>query len=76
VNGEEVDHPAHYRLELDGKQYDAIDLIEAMKMDFHTGNALKYIVRAGSKPGADTSVDLRKAAWYLNRRADLLDGAK
>jgi len=23
-------NPAHYRLELDGQQYDAIDLIEAM----------------------------------------------
>jgi hypothetical protein len=71
---EEVDHPKHYEFQLDGKRYDAIDLIEAMALDFHTGNALKYMIRAGAKPGADHTTDLRKAAWYLNRRADFLDG--
>lgn len=70
---EEVENPAHYDVTIDGRQYRAVDLIEAMDLDWHTGSALKYIVRAGAKPGAEASTDLRKAAWYLNRRADFLD---
>jgi hypothetical protein len=71
---ETVNHPPHYSFVLDGSQYEAIDLIEALGLDFHIGNALKYIIRAGSKPGEGTAQELRKAAWYLTRRADLMEG--
>lgn len=34
--------------------------------DFHMGNAIKYIWRAGAK--GDAAEDLNKAIWYLDRR--------
>lgn len=54
-------NPAHYR------QFpvEPIDLTE--HLTFNRGNAVKYLARAGSKPGADELIDLRKAAWYVER---------
>ena len=40
---------------------------------FNVGNALKYIQRAGTKPGEDEAVDLKKAIWYLKNRLFELD---
>ena len=68
---EQVDHPDHYG----GKDnpYEAIKIIEALKLDFHVGNAFKYMARAGKKdkPGASAREagieDLQKAVWYLQR---------
>lgn len=58
-----VNHPAHYT---DGK-IEVIDFIEDKGLNFHRGNAVKYIVRAGKKnPGKEVE-DLQKAVWYLNR---------
>ena len=34
-------------------------------------NAFKYLWRAGDKPETPTSVDLKKANWYLNKAAGL-----
>lgn len=70
---EEVDRPEHYDITAAGYNFQVIDLIEGMNLGFHLGNALKYLLRAGTKPGAEASTDLRKAAWYLTRRADQLD---
>ena len=43
------------------------DLIQITEhMGFCTGNAIKYIWRAGLK-GADPLEDLRKARWYIDR---------
>jgi len=60
---EEVDHPPHY----EAGGIEAIDVIEAWKLDFSLGCSLKYIARAGKKPGVPASEDLKKAIWYLNR---------
>lgn len=62
---EKIDHPAHYG----GKDdpYEAIKVIEAWGATFCGGNALKYICRAGKKPGVDALEDLKKAKWYLAR---------
>jgi len=58
---ETVDHPAHY-----GRYgVEAIQIAE--QMNFNLGNALKYIMRVGEKPGVDPVEDLRKAVWYLQR---------
>lgn len=56
---------------------EAIDVIEAFKLDFHLGNAVKYILRAGYK-GVDTDEkrDIRKAISYLKRKYNLLDGKR
>jgi Protein of unknwon function (DUF3310) len=63
-----VDHPSHYG----GKNnpYEAIKVIEAWELDFHLGNAVKYIARAGKKD--DMLTDLEKARWYLDRRIEQL----
>lgn len=63
---EEVDHPSHYGGADD--PYEAIKVIEAWKLGFHLGNAVKYISRAGKKDHKLT--DLQKAAWYLQREID------
>lgn len=58
---DQVNHPAHYT---DGG-IETIDFIEAKNLDFHLGNAVKYISRAGKKE--DKLNDLLKAQWYINR---------
>lgn len=60
-----VNHPAHYGGADD--PYECIRVIEAWQLGFCLGNAVKYINRAGKKPGADKVEDLKKAAWYLQR---------
>lgn len=67
-NIEMVNHPEHYG----GKdnQYEAIKVIEAWNLDFHLGNTVKYISRAGKKES--TIQDLEKAKWYLERKIQIL----
>ena len=60
----EVDHPLHYY----SKGMEVIDVIESYDLDFHLGNAIKYILRAGKKGGA--LQDLEKAVWYLGRKIE------
>jgi len=56
-----INHPSHYTF----SSIEVIDAIEAWQLDFHLGNVVKYIARAGKK--GNRLEDLRKAAWYLNR---------
>lgn len=60
----DVDHPRHY---CQGK-FEVIDVIEDWKLDYHLGNAIKYIARCEHK--GDLITDLKKAIWYLRRRID------
>tara|TARA_Y100001970_G_scaffold279577_1_gene387171 strand:+ start:2016 stop:2291 length:276 start_codon:yes stop_codon:yes gene_type:complete len=60
---EKIDHPDHYQ----AKGMEAIDVIEAYNLNFSLGSALKYILRAGKKPGELSAEDLKKAIWYLER---------
>ena len=53
--------PTHYRKQ----PIQPIEIIEMYGLDFKRGNALKYLLRAGSKPGEDKTDDLLKAVWYL-----------
>jgi hypothetical protein len=62
---ESINQPQHYTSKNGGLK--AIDIIEAWKLNFSRGNAVKYILRAGEKPHADEIQDLEKAVWYLNR---------
>jgi len=58
-----VNHPSHYT------QYNGFEVIEITEqLDFLTGNAVKYLLRAGDKDKATEEQDLRKAIWYINRR--------
>lgn len=56
-----VNNPPHYT---DGGM-EVIDFIEAKKLNYHLGNVVKYVSRAGKKDNART--DLEKAKWYLER---------
>lgn len=67
-----VNHPSHYT---DGK-IEVIDFIEDKGLNFHRGNAVKYIARAGKKDKFKEIEDLEKAAWYINREIERLKRLK
>ena len=67
-----VNHPAHYTY----GSIEVIDVIEALELPYHLGNAVKYIARAGHKDPAKTEEDLRKAIWYINRYITFLGKQK
>lgn len=62
---ESVNNPEHYG----GKEntYESIKVIEAWELNFHLGNVVKYISRAGKKDKTKLKEDLEKAKWYLDR---------
>lgn len=61
-----VNHPPHYNF---GK-FEVIDVIEDWNLDFLCANVVKYVARAAHK--GNEVQDLEKAAWYLNRRIELV----
>ena len=61
---QKVDHPPHYNR----GNIEAIDVIEDWGLDFHLGNAVKYICRAEYK--GSYKEDVKKAIWYLKRSLD------
>lgn len=66
-----VTKPSHYNR---GK-IEVLDFIEDQGFDYHAGNAVKYISRAGFKGGPEKAVeDLEKAVFYLQRKIDILKG--
>ena len=66
---EMVNHPSHYN---DGK-IEVIDFIEDKHLNFHRGNAVKYIARAGKKDKSKEVEDLKKAQWYIEREIKKLE---
>src|ERR1700741_1764516 len=68
---EAINHPSHYG----GcdNTYETIKVIEAWDLDFHLGNTVKYISRAGKKEGSSELQDLKKAAFYLQRKISNLE---
>ena len=67
---EMINHPSHYN---DGK-IEVIDFIEDKHLNFHRGNAVKYIARAGKKDKSKEVEDLKKAQWYIEREIKKLEG--
>lgn len=63
-----VNHPQHYT---DGS-IEVLDFIEDKKLNYHRGNAVKYICRAGKKSKETEIEDLQKAVFYLNREIENL----
>jgi len=63
-----VNHPSHYN---SGK-IEVIEAIEDWKLDYHCGNAVKYVARAGKKDPSKEIEDLEKATWYLKRKIEKL----
>jgi hypothetical protein len=68
---EKIDHPDHYGG--DNNPYEAIKIIEALGLDFHLGNVVKYISRAGKKH-ENVLEDMKKAKWYLDRWLEIRGG--
>lgn len=64
-----VSHPSHYN---SGK-IEVIEFIEDQKLNFHKGNAVKYISRAGKKHPGKEIEDLEKAIWYLRREIEVIN---
>lgn len=69
-NKEQVDHPSHYGGA--SNPYEAIKVIENWNLDFHLGNTVKYISRAGRKDPTKEIEDLEKASFYLSRKIEML----
>ena len=67
-----VNHPAHYTF----SSVEVLDAIEAWKLPYHLGNAVKYIARAGRKDPAKEIEDLKKAQFYLSRYIERLEKEK
>jgi hypothetical protein len=66
--GESVSHPSHYN---SGK-IEVIEAIEDWGLNFHRGNTVKYVARAGKKDPTKEIEDLEKGAWYLAREIERL----
>lgn len=64
-----VNHPSHYTF----GGVEVIDAIEAWRLGFHLGNAVKYIARSAHK--GRLLEDLKKARWYLDREITRLEAA-
>lgn len=64
---EAVNHPQHYNEHPSGVE--CIDIIEFMPHNI--GAAMKYLWRAGLKPGATSRQDVEKAIWYATRQLSL-----
>lgn len=54
--------PEYYKT---SDKIEPIRVIQNWDMNFALGNVIKYIFRAGSKPGASRLEDLEKAKTYL-----------
>ena len=63
---EEINHPDYYR----SGGIEAIDFIDAHRLNFNLGNVIKYVTRAGHKEGEDAITALSKARWYLNHEME------
>lgn len=63
-----VHHPGHYNK---GK-IEVIEFLEDQRLGFHLANVVKYVTRAGHKSPETIVEDLEKAAWYLQRKIELL----
>ena len=61
-----VNHPPHYTV----GGIETLDFIEAKKLGYNLGNAVKYIARAYWK--GDALQDLQKAEFYLKREIEKL----
>ena len=62
-----VSAPPHYK----ALKPEPIEVIEAWALEAHEANVLKYLARARFK--GDELGDLKKAAWYIQRKIALIE---
>lgn len=70
-NFDPVNKPSHYHADIP-PELEPIKVIEGWSVNFHLGQVLKYIARAGKKD--PLLQDLKKARWYLDRYISNLEG--
>lgn len=66
-----IEHPAYYCA---GRKYEPVKVICDWDLNFNLGNTVKYIARAGKKPGNSQIQDLEKARRYLTYEIRRLKG--
>ena len=59
---------------ISGRKYEPRKVIDDWGLDWELGSALKYISRAGRKPGNSTLKDLWKAKDFINFEIEKLGG--
>ena len=67
---ETVKKPDHYERWVS----EPISFIMLNDLPFWMGNVIKYVTRAGYKPGVDEATDLLKARRYIDMRLNQLEG--
>ena len=72
VVNDPVNHPSHYTF----GRFEVLDVIEDWKLNFHRGQVIKYIARAGKKNASPEVEDLKKARFYLDREIQALEEQK
>lgn len=70
-NYDNVHKPAHYT---EGRKYEPKDVIRDWGLNFNTGNAVKYLARAGRKD--DIVQDLRKAQEYIQFEIEAIEAER
>ena len=70
VQPDEQTRPDYYRYTIKGIEFDVIDIVEAMKLPFPLGLALKYFRIKGDKQKQIN--DLEKAIECINRQIKIL----
>ncbi|MBE6091937.1 MAG: DUF3310 domain-containing protein [Selenomonas ruminantium] len=65
-------HPEYYRY----RGGDVYDIAAHFELDFPTGNALKYLLRAGHKDPGKKKEDLVKAMTCIQRAIELMESGK
>ena len=72
---EQVNHESPDDKQVDGSHYTSLklepwEIIDRLNLDFWDGNALKYLIRHGSKNGIE---DLKKAIHYIEKKISILE---
>jgi hypothetical protein len=72
MSSEMVNNPLHYGG--GDNPYEVVKVCEAwgLEKDAYLFNVVKYVARAGKKEADKELQDLKKAAWYLQRKIDNL----
>ena len=63
-------HPNYYKFH----GFDVFDIAAYFRLDFPTGNALKYLLRAGHKDPTKKAEDLRKCIQCIQRSIEIMEG--
>lgn len=61
----------HQDYYLGDRKYEPWDVIADWDLDFFLGSAVKYIARAGKKPGNTKQKDLEKAIQYIKKEIEI-----